>query len=234
MREVLTMITEKRIKISDIYFAYLATPEAFSGLAITVGITDYSTEITAANLMECFSNYKAWDVPTYGAEDTTDVQRFISKFINFKNIRKASWDRMAYAMLCEYKPTENYDKHGSITTKNPLVETEVTIASRTNSDVIASKTIHDKETSMDSTTPLEASQTVSDGFTDTHTMGGGTDTTKVKAHNIEIVDETHGNIGVTKSSELVGDEIALRALDLTHIFVSEFISEYCNVVHEDL
>ena len=135
-------------------------------------------------------------------------------------------------MLCEYKPSENYDKHGSITTKNPLVETEVTIAQRTNQDTIATKTIHDKETSMDSATAVEAAQTVSDGFTDTHTLGGGTDTTKVKAHNVEIVDETHGNIGVTKSSELVFDEVRLRALDLAHIFVQEFITEYCNMSRE--
>ena len=226
------MITEKTLKIKDIYLDYLDNDTAYSGLALTVGTGDDSTTISAGDIMECFSNYLSWSFYGYYDESYTDAQRFMYRWNNFKSLRNASWDRMAYALLAEYNPIENYDKHGSITTKNPLVETEVTIASRTNSDVIASKTIHDKETSMDSTTPLEASQTVSDGFTDTHTLGGGTDTTKVKAHNVEIVDETHGNIGITKSSELAQDEIRLRALDLAHLFVAEFITEYCNIIRE--
>lgn len=222
-------------KISELYQEYMDDMFNFSSMSITVGVGDYTTNITTAMIFEAFSNYLSWEFTYYTGEGgvmPVYPQPVISKWSSFVALRKASWDRMAYAMLAEYNPIENYDKHGSITTKNPLVETEVTIASRTNSDVIASKTIHDKETSMDSTTPLEASQTVSDGFTDTHTLGGGTDTTKVKAHNVEIVDETHGNIGVTKSSELAQDEIRLRALDLTHIFVAEFITEYCNMTRE--
>ena len=229
---VIIMITEKILKIKDIYLDYLDDSTPYSGLALTVGSGDDTTTISAADIMECFSNYLSWQFYCFNDSTYTDAQRFMDKWSKFKSIRKDSWDRMAYAMLAEYNPIENYDKHGSITTKNPLVETEVTIASRTNSDVIATKTIHDKETSMDSLTANEAAQTVSDGYTDTHTLGGGTDSTKVKAHNIEVIDETHGNIGTTKSSELAQDELRLRAFDLTHIFVSEFITEYCNMSRE--
>lgn len=226
-------LTIKDINIKDMFEAYLTDDTAFSGMAVTLGNNDdITTTITPALIFNVLQNYLSWTIPcySYGTPTPTDTTLFINKWVDFKNRRKDAWDRIAVALLTEYAPLENYDKHTEITVKNPLVETEVTIASRTNSDVIASKTVHEKETSYQSSTAVESGSTTADGYTDTHTAGGGTDITKVKAHNVITEDYTHGNVGVTRSQEMAVDELRLRAYDVTKIIVNEFITEYAYLI----
>lgn len=225
-----------KVKISDIIKEYYDNAGQLNSIAFTVGIDDYTTSITAEMIESILENYASWEFTMFyhsgGVQPIYQSELFITKWNKFKSFRKASWDRMAYSMLQEYIPTENYNRHEDITVKNPLVETEVTIASRTNQDSIAQKTVHEKESSYQTTTPLESGSTVADAYIDNHTLGGGTDTTKVKAHNVETVNHTHGNIGVTQNSELIKNELYIRAMDLTSIFVNEFITEYCTLTCE--
>ena len=226
------MLTTKDIQIKDIYEAYLTDATQFSTMAVVVGDDDINTTITPSLIFNVLQNYLSWSLPVYSVTTPTpsDTSLFISKWLDFSSRRKTSWDRIANALLTEYAPLENYDKHSDITVKNPLVETEVTIATRTNSDVIASKTVHEKETSYQTNTGIESGSTTADGYTDTHTMGGGTDNTKVKAHNVTTEEYTHGNVGVTKNQEMAVDELKLREYDITKIIVNEFINEYAFLI----
>lgn len=224
----------KDIKIKDIFEAYLTNSTVFNTMSVTLGDNDINVTITPALIFNVLENYLSWKIPcySYGTPVPSDTTLFLNKWTEYKNRRKSSWDRVAIALLTEYAPLENYDRHEDITVKNPLVETEVTIASRTNQDSIAQKTVHEKESSYQTTTPLESGSTVADAYIDNHTLGGGTDTTKVKAHNVETVNHTHGNIGVTRSQEMAVDELKLREYDITKIIVNDFITEYAFMITE--
>lgn len=208
--------------------SFLTNDTTFSTMALTLGNTDISTTITTGMLFNVFQNYLSWCLSVYSVADPvpSDEALFIAKWLDFANRRKDAWDRIAIALLTEYAPLENYDKHMELTVKNPLVETEVTIADRVNTDDIAQKTVHAKESSYQTTTPLESGSTVADAYIDERTLGGGTDTTKVKAHNVTTEEHTHGNLGVTRSQDMALDELKLRAYDIAKIIVNEFITEY--------
>ena len=226
------MLNLTEVKIKDIFEAYLTDNTAFSGMSVTLGNgDDITVTITPDLIFNVIQNYLSWSMScySYGEVIPTDTTLFINKWADFKTRRLSAWNRIAIALLTEYAPLENYDRHEDITVKNPLVETEVTIASRTNADDIATKTVHDKETSYVTTTGLESGTTVADGYRDTHTLGGGTDTTKVKAHNVETTNHSHGNIGITRSQEMALDELKLRAYDVTKVIVNEFITEYATL-----
>lgn len=226
------MLTTKDIQIKDIYEAYLTDVTQFSSMSMVVGNEDINTTITPSLIFNVLQNYLSWSLTVYSVATPTpsDVSLFISKWFNFSSRRKTSWDRIAIALLTEYAPLENYDKHSDITVKNPLVETEVTIADRVNTDDIAQKTVHEKETSYQTNTGIESGSTTADAYKDERTLGGGTDTTKVKAHNVTTEEYIHGNVGVTKSQEMAFDELKLREYDITKIIVNDFITEYAFLI----
>lgn len=243
------MLQSKELKISDMYEGYLVQPTDYNSMALTLGDSDITVNVSVDDIMNVFSNNLSWRMPyTYSDAGTepTELSAFISKWASFTTRRKRSYDRVAVALYTDYSPIDNYDKHSDITTVNPKVTTtniyasrtnSDTYASRTDSDTIATKTVHNKETAYNNLTPNEASQTVADGFTDSytkgggtdsHTLGGGTDTSEIAAHDVKVIEYTHGNIGVEKSSNIAKEEILFRlGFDLANIIVSDFITEYC-------
>lgn len=246
------MLKSKDVKLSDVYESYLITPTDFTGLTVTLGDTDTTVTVLPSDLMNVFSNYLSWSMPFPYSDTTTeptDTTAFINRFNAFTTRKKRSYDRVAVALWTDYSPIDNYDKHSDITTKNPDVTTTNTLGSRTNSDTwgsrtdsdtIATKTVHNKETAYNNLTANESETTVADGYTDSytkgggtdsHTLGGATDTSKVSAHNVEVTEYTHGNIGVEKSSNIAKEEVLFRlGYDLASIIVADFITEYCYLV----
>lgn len=237
-------------KISEIIDTSAQGTRTYS--AVTLGDSDTNVIVSVDMIENAFMSYTNWTVETKTPETGGVIpidHPFKILWDSFIKRRKRSYDRIAIALWTDYSPIDNYDKHSDITTKNPEITTTNDIGSRTNSDTwgartdsdtIATKTVHNKETAYNNLTANESETTVADGYvdsytkgggTDSHTLGGATDTSKVSAHNVEVTEYTHGNIGVEKSSNIAKEEIIFRlGYDLANIIVADFITEYCYLV----
>lgn len=133
-------------------------------------------------LMHDYSNFHV-----YSAESLVD---FMFEWNRFVRIHTHDFERMYTALTTIYNPIENYDKYSDITNngstganpQNPFVTRTYQVADDTvnNNGDLAF---------------IPQNKFATEGKTDTsNTMN----------------EHTHGNIGVTKSSDMVRDEIALR------------------------
>lgn len=222
----------KEYKISEIIDTSAQGTTTYS--AIILGDNDVTVTVSQDMIENAFMPYTEWTVETKTPE-TGGVMPITHPFKllwdAYIKRRKRSYDRIAVALYTDYSPIDNYDKHSDITTKNPEVSTTNVIASRTDSSTLGTRTTHNKETAYNDLTPKEAEQIIQDGVTDSATRGGGTDTSTISAHNIEVTEYTHGNIGVEKSSNIAKEEINFRiAYDLAAIIVADFITEYCYLI----
>lgn len=228
------MLKSKDVKLSDVYENYIITPTDFSSISVVLGDSDISVTVQPTDVMNVISTYLSWLMPYPYSDSTaepTDTTAFINRFRAFTTRKKRVYDRVAVALYTDYSPIDNYDKHSDITTKNPEVTTTNVIASRTDSSTLGTRTTHNKETAYNDLTPKEAEQIIQDGVTDSATRGGGTDTSTISSHNVEVTEYTHGNIGVEKSSNIAKEEINFRlAYDLAAIIVADFITEYCYLI----
>lgn len=123
----------------------------------------------------------------YSAETLID---FMFDWNRFVRIHTHDFERMYTALTAEYNPIENYDKNSTITNngstganpENPFVTRTYQVADDTVNNTGDSAFIPQNKVATE----------------------GKTDTTNT------MTEHTHGNIGVTKSSDMVRDEIALR------------------------
>lgn len=222
----------KEYKISEIIDTSAQGTTTYS--AIILGDNDVTVTVSQDMIENAFMSYTEWTVETKTPE-TGGVMPITHPFKQLWDAyikrRKRSYDRIAVALYTDYSPIDNYDKHSDITTKNPEVTTTNVIASRTDSSTLGTRTTHNKETAYNDLTPKEAEQIIQDGVTDSATRGGGTDTSTISSHNVEVTEYTHGNIGVEKSSNIAKEEINFRlAYDLAAIIVADFITEYCYLI----
>lgn len=124
----------------------------------------------------------------YKCENHTD---FIYEWNRFVTIHQHDFERMYTALYAEYNPIENYDKNSTITNngstganpENPFV---------TRTYQVADDTVNNNGDSAF----IPQNKVATEGKTDTSNT---------------MTEHTHGNIGVTKSSDMVRDEVALRA-----------------------
>lgn len=222
----------KEYKISEIIDTSAQGITTYS--AVILGDDDVTVTVSQDMIENAFMSYTEWTVETKIPE-TGGVMPITHPFKllwdAYIKRRKRSYDRVAVALYTDYSPIDNYDKHSDITTKNPEVTTTNVIASRTDSSTLGTRTTHNKETAYNDLTPKEAEQIIQDGVTDSATRGGGTDTSTISSHNVEVTEYTHGNIGVEKSSNIAKEEINFRlAYDLAAIIVADFITEYCYLI----
>lgn len=222
----------KEYKISEIIDTSAQGTATYS--AVILGDNDVTVTVSQDMIENAFMSYTNWTVETKTPE-TGGVMSITHPFKllwdAYIKRRKRSYDRIAVALYTDYSPIDNYDKHSDITTKNPEVTTTNVIASRTDSSTLGTRTTHNKETAYNDLTPKEAEQIIQDGVTDSATRGGGTDTSTISSHNVEVTEYTHGNIGVEKSSNIAKEEINFRiAYDLAAIIVADFVIEYCYLI----
>lgn len=133
-------------------------------------------------LMHDYSKFHA-----YSAETLVD---FMYDWNRFVRIHTHDFERMYTALTAIYNPIENYDKNSTITNngstganpQNPFV---------TRTYQVADDTVNNTGDSAF----IPQNKVATEGKTDTSNT---------------MTEHTHGNIGVTKSSDMVRDEIALR------------------------
>lgn len=123
----------------------------------------------------------------YSAETLVD---FMFDWNRFVRIHTHDFERMYTALMSEYNPIENYDKHSEIT-NNGSTGANASTPFTTRTYQVSDDTVNNSGDSAF----IPQTKVSTEGKTDTsNTMN----------------EHTHGNIGVTKSSDMVRDEIALR------------------------
>lgn len=123
----------------------------------------------------------------YSAETLVD---FMFDWNRFVRIHTHDFERMYTALTAEYNPIENYDKNSTITNNGSTgANPEKPFVTRTYQ--VADDTVNNNGDSAF----IPQNKVATEGKTDT--------TNTMNEH-------THGNIGVTKSSDMVRDEVTLR------------------------
>lgn len=142
------------------------------------------------------------------------------------------WNELKATMHYTYNPIENYDKHSTITNtygstvtdKQTGDLTDTTTGTKTNTDALTvaafnSSSLEPREThtiTEDYGVTGIVNKTVPNTTnTNTHT---GVDT---------ITDETHGNIGVRSTQELIEQQRNIINISLYNIIVNSFKNEFC-------
>lgn len=123
--------------------------------------------------------------------------------------RKPAWERMAKALDSEYNPVHNFDRHEDYTDHS---EANVTNTPGTTSTTNVS--------SFNSAEPVPRESVQLSG-TDTGNQTG----------DLEHKGHLYGNIGVTKTQEMISDELSLRKTDLYRIIADEFRERFCIMIY---
>ena len=155
-------------------------------IVLWYGDTEKETTISGNDifytLMHDYANFHV-----YSAESLVD---FMFDWNRFVRIHTHDFERMYTALTAIYNPIENYDKNSTITNngstganpENPFI---------TRTYQVADDTVNNNGDSAF----IPQNKVATEGKTDTSNT---------------MTEHTHGNIGVTKSSDMVRDEIALR------------------------
>lgn len=123
----------------------------------------------------------------YSAETLVD---FMFDWNRFVRIHTHNFERMYTALMSDYNPIENYDKHSEIT-NNGSTGANASTPFTTRTYQVSDDTVNKAGDSAF----IPQTKVSTEGKTDTsNTMN----------------EHTHGNIGITKSGDMVRDEIALR------------------------
>ena len=133
-------------------------------------------------LLHDYGNFNA-----YSAENLVD---FMYNWNRFVRLHTHDFERMYTALTTIYNPIENYDKNSTITNNGSTgANPEKPFVTRTYQ--VADDTVNKNGDSAF----IPQNKVATEGKTDTSNI---------------MTEHTHGNIGVTKSSDMVRDEIALR------------------------
>lgn len=152
------------------------------------------------------TNNTSWKFPTFSYEDENGesietcetlndaVTSFKEAFTLWLADNLDRFNRVWDALELEYDPISNYDKNSIITETNSGVDTTV-VGLKSGSTVGKLRGFNSTDDNITST-----SDVTSQSATDTLTHG----------HKIVTEDETHGNIGVTSTQDMLNQEIELR------------------------
>lgn len=181
--------------------------QSLEDIKVGVVVDDALTLQTVA----AYDNYKTRLSVLFGeanvclkaAEDTDEAAAAAFKNLWEKHYRDATnmkqWGFLYRAITDNYNPTENYDRHSTITTDYSGKETNTVVGS-----VI----------------PNDGTSDYQDATKDTadRTFDNRQDT---------VSDYTHGNIGVMAVPDMVEKEFAARKTDFTIYLIGTFIYTYC-------
>lgn len=166
--------------------------------------------------------------------------------INFWFSRRSyDFEMMYKALRATYSPIENYDRKEEVSRRHEASGTDTNRNSNdavTNSGLQRTETLSDASTQNDrvsaynaadfqnsSQTELNKSASTSSSDTTTSSANSNTvsSTTYGSAYDEVENNRIHGNIGVTKTQEMISSEIEMRAaLDLYKIIAMEFEKEF--------
>lgn len=123
--------------------------------------------------------------------------------------RLPAWERMAKALDSEYNPVHNFDRHEDYTDHS---EADVTNTPGTTSTTNVS--------AFNSSAPVPRESVQLSGTDSGHQSGDS----RHEGH-------LYGNIGVTKTQEMITDELNLRKTDLYRIIADEFRERFCIMIY---
>ena len=136
-------------------------------------------------------------------------------------IRSDAWSRIYTALVEDYNPLHNYDRHEEIdrtytpgagytdsATEPEYSDTLENPGFNANTLVTASKTSHASKTAGQFT----------------HTPDGESDVDSVDSH-------MYGNIGVTTAAQMLTGELAVRQNDIYNIITNEFRRRFCLLIY---
>ena len=131
--------------------------------------------------------------------------------------RKKEWERMLEALSEKYNPLHNFDRNEEYTHN----ETGNNTSSNGNT---VSGTTTEQTTGFDSETFVDrGKQDISGNSSST----GNSNATRQLTHTARLF----GNIGVTKSQEMLKDELEVRKTDFYKIVVEEIKNRFCLLVY---
>lgn len=139
--------------------------------------------------------------------------------------RLDSWRRMAAVWTATYNPIHNFDRNEEWTQTGKGSDTSrgKTLGSGQANDHSISKIAgYDSEPLVDSASVDNSGNTSSESETENESL-----TENETVHRGHLF----GNIGVTKTQEMIRDEINLRASDIYQIIIDEFKNRFCIMVY---
>lgn len=148
--------------------------------------------------------------------EVSDIEDFIYIWVTYFEGIKDNIKRLYTAMTTEYNPLENYDKKSNITTSN------VNTANMSDIKTIDSVayTENEKTTYNSDTLHLSERNTAKDSDT-TNTINSSSN------NNENMTENTHGNIGVTTSQQMLKSEYEIRKIGMYELLVEWFVGEWC-------
>ena len=164
----------------------LITSGNFNNFAITLFSGDdtvtLSGDTIARTLLHDYGNFLAFSCET--------LVDFMFEYTRFKQIHKHDLERIYTALTADYSPIENYDKHSEIENNgNTGANAENPFTTRMYQ--VADDTVN----ATGDAAFIPQGKTTTEGKTDTYN---------------KMTEHTHGNIGVTKSTDMVLSELDLR------------------------
>ena len=163
--------------------------------------------VTVKTTLELY--FDSWKYPS----DKTD---FIREFALFNNYYARGLKRSIDAMSLEYNPIENYDKNETNkTTNGERSGTDKFGESRSNSTLKTSGFNNGNLADDSSTIDVQSEHT----------------NTTLQAQYVDTFEShVHGNIGVTRSQEMIRDEIELRRVSVAFDYIKKFVNKSCYYV----
>lgn len=131
--------------------------------------------------------------------------------------RKIEWERMLETLSEKYNPLHNFDRNEEYT------DDETGNNSTSNSNEVSGTTT-DQTTGFNSETFVNQNKQDVTGNTN---YAGNSQATRKLTHKARL----YGNIGVTKSQEMLRDELDVRKTDFYHIIVDEIKNKFCLLVY---
>ena len=135
----------------------------------------------------------------------------------YSKSRKIEWERMLNALSEKYNPLHNFDRNEEYT------DNETGNNTSTNSNTVSGTTT-EQTTGFDSETFVDRGKQDISGNT---TSSGNSNATRQFTHTARLF----GNIGVTKSQEMLKDELEVRKTDFYKIVVEEIKNRFCILVY---
>lgn len=245
------------IAISEVIRAYEAkTPQELANIPQYVAVfgssgivfqykdndgVSHNITITSDNFFNELDHFISWQMLAYNG-NVDPLEKFLSK-LNYHLINKKSqYERILTALMLDYSPIENvFEDETDTITKTGTIGNNgqdtsnigVRRGTATDNSVTSQQYVNTWETSDD----VKDGKAVGTGSTTT-TSDATQDT--VSRANTETFNTTdahtknrHGNVGVTKSSELVRDEITLRNHNVfINLFITGFVNDTMYLVKE--
>ena len=178
-----------------------------------------------------------------GSESDTPTTAFNNAWSQFVDLNSFNFSQLYKAYMTDYDPLANYDKHSEITysaekTTNAYGEIKATTEHGTLTNTTDKngnvQTATTSETTIESSAFVDkAKQTINNNARinettqgdDTITTGAHTDTVNTDAHT--VTEYTRGNVGTTRTAQMLGDELDARKNNLGRYIIELFINQYC-------